>query len=1201
MRRQFRFAFFSIIVLLAAVCNSHLAHAQDESASQTRRLITQPIDEGSLVTLPGNTRPEANATNDRGPVSDDFPMEHMQIQLQLPAEKEQALEQLNRDLVDPASPNFHKWLTPDQFRQQFSLAPEDIDAITSWLVSQGFTVNVVYPRSIDFSGTAGQVRNAFKTEIHNLEVNGVKHFANMSDQQIPAGLAPALVGVVSMNDFMPHPLLRQRAANYTIGNGYYAVVPADLATIYNFNPVFATGISGQGQTIVVVEDSDVYSTADWSNFRTALGLSSYMSGSFMQVHPAPPSETTNCSDPGVNGDDSEATLDSEWASAGAPNAEIELISCTNTSTFGGFIALQNLLNASATPPGAVSISYGESEASLGATGNAFINALYQQAVTEGVSVFVSAGDSGAASSDSGATYAKHGIAVSGFASTPYNVSAGGTDFSDSYSGTANTYWNSTNTAGTYGSAKSYIPEIPWNDSCASHLFAIYFYGSSETTYGSGGFCNSAFAENNGFINIVAGSGGPSGCATGTPSTSGAVSGTCAGYPKPSWQSVLGNPSDGVRDIPDVSLFAANGYWGHYYVVCFTDPSNGGKSCASAPNTWTGFGGTSFSAPIMASVQALINQTTGSSSGNPNPTYYSLANAEYGSAGSTSCNSTLGNEAGGSCIFYDVTLGDIDVTCGGANNCYLPSGTYGVLAESASPFQPAFGTTTGWDFATGIGTVNVANLVNAWPRLVPNVVGDTQSAASAAIVAAGLTVGTVTQQSSSTVAGGLVISETPVAGTSAAPRSAVNLVVSTGPALLQLRPASIGFGSEGLLSPSAPKTATLINNNPSAIGISAISISGANAADFTQSTTTCGPTLAAKAHCTITLVFTPSVLGIETASLTTMDDATNSPQTVALTGTGVQPVTLSPSSLPFGNQGIASPSAAKTVTFRNNDDQPVTFAGVTTTAADFVATATTCGASIAAHSSCTVSVTYTPLVAGEESATLTITDNASNNSQLVSLSGKGVAQFTLSAASINFGNQAFGTTSAAKSVTLTNNTSAAVTISSISLGGTDPSDFTQPSTTCGASLNGHSSCTVSFTFSPTAASPYAATGMINDGASNSPQSITLSGTGLVPVSATPASLTYATQTVGTTSTAETVTVKNNLPGTLTISSITFTGTNAGDFLQSATTCGTSLVAGASCSVGIQFQPSAAGTRTAFLNVTDSGATSPQSVSLSGTGK
>jgi subtilase family serine protease len=362
----------------------------------------------------------------------------------------------------------------------------------------------------------------------------------------------------------------------------------------------------------------------------------------------------------------------EWASAGPPSATIELASCADTTNFGPLTALQNLISASGTPPAIMSLSYGGSETLNGAVFNAYTSSLYQQAVTEGVSIFVSSGDQAAAVSDGGATTATHGINVNALASTPYNVAVGGTDFGDTFAMTNATYWSATNSA-SFGSALSYIPEIPWNDSCASVLFATKF--GTGTTYGTNGFCNSPAGS--GFILVAGGSGGPSGCATGAPSTGGVVSGTCAGNPKPVWQAVFGNPNDGVRDTPDVSLFAADGSWGHYYVACFTDPS-GGTPCTGAPSTWSGFGGTSISAPIMASFQALVNQNTGSSWGNPNPTYYSLAATEYGAAGNAACNSTLGNGVASTCIFYDVTQGDMDVPCTGTVNCYLPSGANGVL-------------------------------------------------------------------------------------------------------------------------------------------------------------------------------------------------------------------------------------------------------------------------------------------------------------------------------------------------------------------------------------------------------------------------------------------------------------------------------------------------------------------------------------------
>jgi subtilase family serine protease len=644
-------------------------------------------------------------------------MDHMLLQLKRPPDLEQALEAFIDELSTPGSPNYHKWLTAEVFGQRFGPAQADLDTITGWLQSSGLAVNVVYPSGmvIDFSGTAGQVRKAFGTEIHHLQVNGAQHIANMSDPKIPAALAPAVVGIVSLHDFMPRPMYKPRA-EYTFASGsytYYAVTPGDLATIYNLNPLFSEGHSGQGQTIVVIEDTNVYTTADWTTFRNTFGLSSYTSGSFTQVHPAPPSGHNNCKDPNVNADDGEAILDAEYASAAAPSAAIELASCRNTvTTFGGLIALQNLINGSS-PPAIVSISYGECEAFNGAAANAAYSSAYQQAVTESVSVFVSSGDEGAASCDANQPYATHGIGVSGFASTPYNVAVGGTDFGDTYAHTTGAYWNSTNTP-TYASAKSYIPEIPWNDSCASMLIANY--EGYATTYGLSGFCNSTAGAN--FLTTASGSGGPSGCATGVPATSGVVSGTCAGYAKPSWQSVFGNPSDGVRDLPDVSLFAANGVWGHYYPYCYTDIPNGGASCAGAPSTWAGAGGTSFSSPILAGIQALVNQVWGPQ-GNPNPVYYRIAASEYGSGGNSACNSSslppLRRGLASTCVFYDVTQGDLDVNClangGTLYNCYLPSGTNGVLSLSNGSYLPAYGTAVGWDFSTGIGTVNAYNLVH----------------------------------------------------------------------------------------------------------------------------------------------------------------------------------------------------------------------------------------------------------------------------------------------------------------------------------------------------------------------------------------------------------------------------------------------------------------------------------------------------------
>jgi subtilase family serine protease len=551
-----------------------------------------------------------------------------------------------------------------------------------------------------------------------------------------------VVGVTSLSDFRPKPANKgisaariddvskgivarqprteqpERAAPaLTASNGDQLVTPDDLHTIYSFEPVYKNGVTGKGETVVVIEDTDVYSTADWDTFRSTFGLAKYKKGSFTQIHPG------GCKDPGdLVGNDGEAILDAEYASAAAPNAAIVLASCADTeTTFGGLLAMQALINQPLPPP-VISISYGECEAGLGAAGNATYYTTYQQASAEGVSVFVSSGDEGAASCDADQPAAEYGIAVSGFASTPYNVAVGGTDFGDTYLGTNAQYWKAKNNA-TYGSAKSYIPEIPWNDSCASTLITNEV--GYNVPFGANGFCNSPEGEEY-FLTTASGSGGPSNCAYGNTSPldgTPANSGTCKGYAKPNYQrTAFGNPSDGVRDLPDVSLFAANGVWGHYYVFCYSQPAalpngqpSGGAPCTGNPENWSGAGGTSFAAPIVAGIQALVNQATGTPQGNPNYVYYALARQEFSGTGNNSCNSTLGNGVDGSCTFYDVTLGDIDVNCLGPFNCYTPSGTNGVLSVSSKHYEKAYNSNAGWDFATGLGTLNVTNLVNNWNK------------------------------------------------------------------------------------------------------------------------------------------------------------------------------------------------------------------------------------------------------------------------------------------------------------------------------------------------------------------------------------------------------------------------------------------------------------------------------------------------------
>jgi subtilase family serine protease len=699
---------YSALVRLLSCCALAIgvSSALMAQSPPARILVTQPVDSNRLTTLAGNTRPEANAQNDRGKLPDSFALPHMLLQLQRGPEREQALRNFIDQQHDSASPNFHKWLTADQIGQIYGPAPQDIEAVSEWLRASGFTVNTVYPSGmvLDFSGTAGQVLASFKTEIHRLSVNGKDHIANMSNPQIPEALAPVINGIVSLHDFRPNSMLKP-SPKYTLGS--QLLVPADLATIYDLNPAFAAGYTGKGQTIALIEDSDLYNTQDWYTFRRVLGLSSYTAGSLTTINPAPPHGTSNCSDPGSNEDDIEVAVDAEWASAAAPDAKIEVVACADTATtIGTIFAAQNIINASHPPP-IISISYGICEAANGVASNAAYNSAYQQAVAEGMSVFVSSGDEGAASCDADTTVATHGIGISGFASTPYNVAVGGTDFADTSQHTTSTYWGPTNNSN-YGSALSYIPEIPWNDSCAGSVLAA-FWGYS-VGYGADGFCGSTIAQQLGTLTTGAGSGGPSGCATGVPAENFTVGGSCKGYPKPSWQTgVPGIQNDGVRDIPDVALFAADGVWNHFYIFCFSDLVNGGSPCVGPPNFWSGEGGTSFASPIMAGIQALVNQKMGGPQGNPNPVYYKLAASSVASS-----------------VFHSITTGDIAVNCSGDRSCFgagfvgrgrsEPPTEFagnGALSRADKSYSPAFAAGAGWNFATGLGSVDAFNLITNW--------------------------------------------------------------------------------------------------------------------------------------------------------------------------------------------------------------------------------------------------------------------------------------------------------------------------------------------------------------------------------------------------------------------------------------------------------------------------------------------------------
>jgi Abnormal spindle-like microcephaly-assoc'd, ASPM-SPD-2-Hydin/PQQ-like domain len=423
------------------------------------------------------------------------------------------------------------------------------------------------------------------------------------------------------------------------------------------------------------------------------------------------------------------------------------------------------------------------------------------------------------------------------------------------------------------------------------------------------------------------------------------------------------------------------------------------------------------------------------------------------------------------------------------------------------------------------------------------------------------------------------------------------------------PSSIAFASTAVGSSAVPQTVTLTNGNTSPITIGSVAVTGANASDFVVSGTTCGASLSVNASCTATLVFKPSAAGTRTANLTFTDSAVSSPQAVALSGVGgVTPATASasPTSLSFSGTAVGASSTAQTVTLMNGPGAPLTISIISVSganASDFVLSSTTCGSSMAVSATCTATIVFQPSATGVRTASLSFVDSATNSPQLVALSGSGASTGATAASpsGLSWAAVAVGTRSGQKVVTLTNANAGAITLNSISFSGASPADFTVFSKTCGATLAAGASCTANIVFGPTATGTRAAILNFNDSDTNSPQAITLSGTGTTGVVvASPSSLAFGNTALGTSTAAQAITVSNGNTSPITISSIAVTGANASDFLLTAKTCGASLSVNASCTVTLVFKPSTIGVRNAGLSFTDSAVSSPQAVALSGFG-
>jgi hypothetical protein len=637
-------------------------------------LVTQAVDNTVRTSLPGNVHPLARAEFDRGEAPADLPLHRMLLVLKRSPEQETALRSLIDNQQDKNSPNYHRWVTPEEFGTRFGASDYDIAAVTNWLIASGFEVSQVSQgrTAIEFSGTAGLVKQAFGTAIHKFVVKGEEHWANVNDPSIPSALAPVVAGLDSLHNF------QKKAQNKFIGTysekskqltspqpdftfpggctqsgNCYALVPYDFATIYDLLPLWnaTPKINGTGQTIAIVGRTGIDPT-DPPTFWNLFGLDG--------VHAPQPTLviTPNGPMPDINGDEAEADIDIQWSGAAAPGATINFVTSASTETTDGVdLSALYIVNNNVAP--VMSESYGQCELGLGQGGVNFYGLLWEQAAAQGITAMVSTGDNSAAGCDNPGSPAQFGLNVNGLGSTPFNVAVGGTDFNQ-FTTDPLTYWKQTNDPITQESAKGYIPETTWNDSCANPLFQFVQGGTTNPETN----CNNpSFA---GFLDSVGGSGGNS-----------------LAWLKPSWQT--GTPSDNSRDLPDVSLFASDGFLGSFYIICAKDLTGG----VCDLNNFAGFGGTSVASPAFAGIMALVNQKWGVQ-GNPNFVLYKLP-------------------AKKSTAFHDVPSGStISVPCfTGSPNCTTQNQAhqFGVLS--------GFNTGTNYDLATGLGSVDANIMVTNW--------------------------------------------------------------------------------------------------------------------------------------------------------------------------------------------------------------------------------------------------------------------------------------------------------------------------------------------------------------------------------------------------------------------------------------------------------------------------------------------------------
>ncbi len=637
------------------------AHGQAVLSAQSDRVALHP-DLSAMTRLSGHLPLWARAEADLGSLPDATPL-RVTLVLSRSPERQAAFTRLLADQQNPASTSYHRWLTPQQVGENYGPTQHDLDTLSAWLVSRGLTVDEITPSRVFVHASAPAVTlaAAFSTPLHNFQVGDQIRRALTVEPAIPTAFVTLVSSVTGMADIpldpmhgrgsMPTPQSTGLRPQDTFNSTTHFVTPGDFAVMFNLKPSYNAGYNGAGQKVAIIGRSRVASS-DISLFQANTGLPVNLPNTIV-----PPAGT----DPGVTGnsDQSEATLDLDRLLATAPGVRADLVVSAAAGGFNGiYIAAQYEVQTLLDP--VMNISFGSCEVYAGPAQVNLWDTLFAQAASEGISVFVSASDSGAATCDAQFALVPdfQFRSINYICASSFATCVGGTELVDT---NTTQYWSSTNTAGLV-SALSYIPEGAWNE---------------PGTIGA-------------YYTVAAGGGGAS-----------------IYVPKPSWQTGTGVPADGARDVPDIS-FPAAAHDGYY--ACY---AAGGGDCAA--NRFEYFYGTSAAAPTMAGITALLNEKTGRSQGNLNPLLYRTAAASPSA-------------------FHDATPATSGVpNCSTATASLCNNSTPGTVSLTGG--LAGFPLTIGYDQATGLGSLDVANFLNAASAPVaPLAAGKLTLVASASTIA-----------------------------------------------------------------------------------------------------------------------------------------------------------------------------------------------------------------------------------------------------------------------------------------------------------------------------------------------------------------------------------------------------------------------------------------------------------------------------------